>query len=278
MKEKTKAYMAGLLDAEGSFYIGRFARPHGIISYNPDVRISSKHLPTIKWAVQNFGGTYYASRDGEYSWQYSSQIHAGRFLDLVIPYLVLKRLEAEVLRQYISLDGKPNPAVREKLFRECQRLKNRSSLTTNTPNFPITQKNLRNAYFAGFFDGDGWASITKAGRPDGGKQYQRFVALSQTDSGMAKHLKTVYGGTIDFRPAKPNCLPQYQWAVRSSQQQEIFLLSVIPYLIEKRERANLVLQMIRLGPAICPAKRESLWKKMRILNGKMIESDLHGRP
>lgn len=265
MKEKTKAYMAGLLDAEGSFYIGRVDRGN-TVSYNPEVRLSTNHLPTIKWVIKHFGGMYREDRVGEYSWQYSSQKHAARFLDLVLPYLVLKKKEAIILKEYCDMNGVCNPINREKLYKKCEKLKDRSSLTTNTPNFPL-KKNLQNAYFAGFFDGDGWVSITDAPRPDGGRQYQKVIGLSQTNL-MGQYLEEIYGGTLDFRsPKTSDCQPQHQWMLRDKVRSEKFLLCVLPYLIEKRERVNLLLQFIRLGSGICPDKRKELCLKMSSLNG-----------
>lgn len=69
--------------------------------------------------------------------------------------------------------------------------------------------------------------------------------------------------------------PMFRWMVRSKNEIKEFLTLVMPYLLVKKEQANLCLQFvdewvscngIRLTPDIL-AKREKAWMQMRKLNG-----------
>lgn len=273
MKEKTKAYAAGLLDAEGSCYIAKCLRKDDCTSYNPEVTISSNHLPTLKWVVKHFGGVIYGSktRPKEYNWKFSSQAHAGTFLEKLSPYIVLKKPEASVIREYISLSRNPNPEKREQLYLEAKTLNSRTreSVTTTTQEFLNWNSNLINAYTAGLLDGDGWVSIVKTYRSDGKPQYYRVLAIEQQSIGLAELVQSMYGGTIvKITPRDPNEEVKFRWTLRDVKKQERFLLAAIPYMIEKRERAKTLLEMVRLGPAMCPEKRHKLWDRMRVLNQK----------
>jgi hypothetical protein len=173
----------------------------------------------------------------------------------------------------LALEGKPNPSRREELHRISQELNNRSreSVTTSTQDFLNWKPNLYHAYTAGLLDGDGWVSITKTYRSDGKPQYYRILAIEQVSLGLANLLKDVYDGTVVSVPSrKPTESDKWRWTLRRVEKQELFLLATIPYLIEKRERAQKLLEMVRLGPAMCPDKRHKLWDEMRILNQKKI--------
>src|SRR5271163_1907613 len=121
MKETRYAYAAGLIDADGSLYISKSTLENGYVSYDPTLMLRSTHLPTIKWFVSKFGGTYSKStwENGEhkdyYRWKFSSDKHASRFLDKITPYLWLKKDQAVVLKNYFDLEGANAPEEREKL-------------------------------------------------------------------------------------------------------------------------------------------------------------------
>lgn len=272
MKEKTKAYLGGLIDAEGSIYIGKSIVRDSVISYNPEIRISSNHRPTLIWVVKHFGGCIYESRLGQYNWQFSSQKHAARFLKIVLPYILLKKEEAQVLIDYCELDGKSNPERREYLHTLSRNLKERQrSVTTITQDFLRWTKNLRNAYLAGLIDGDGWISISKnPQKKSRGFFYTKTIALAQKETNaLCVHLLfKSFGGNIFYRPERNGSTPQQMWFLQKSESQEKFILAILPYLIEKQERANLLLKMLRFGKEQNPTACEKIWAEMKRLNQK----------
>jgi len=108
------AYAAGLLDGEGSIYSE--SRPSGMPGLMISVQMAN--APVVEWLRENFGGrTYVVTRkerpmlpSGEraqsYRQQYLWRIHATvveEFLRLVIPYLIVKRQQAEIALSIRSL-------------------------------------------------------------------------------------------------------------------------------------------------------------------------------
>lgn len=275
MKEKTKAYVGGLIDAEGSVYIAKCPVRNGsTTAYNPEACLSSNHLPTLKWVVHHFGGRIYETdtRPGQMNWHFSSQKHAARFLRLVLPYILLKRKEAETVIKYCDLNGMPDVGARERLYALSQALKERQrSVTTITQDFLNWKLNLRHAYLSGLIDGDGWISISKnPQKRSRGFFYTKTIALAQKETNglCVRLLSRTFGGNTFYRHARNGSKPQVMWFLQKGEEQEKCLLALLPYLIEKRERAQALLKMIRLGREQNVAVRDQIWRRMKVLNRK----------
>lgn len=135
------------------------------------------------------------------------------------------------------------------------------------------------AYVAGILDGEGSISIsattlhTSSGNPY--KGYDLKVMISNTDMGLMEWLKETFGG--NYREGKQNSAIKqnkicYRWTLGSYKLMEKFLLGVLPYMLMKREQANLALQYIRMDGIKNPAKREELHRKCISLNSGTPES------
>ncbi len=160
----------------------------------------------------------------------------------------------------------------------------------------ITSDKTKLAYLAALLDGEGYFSISKTnGYHVDGSTYPAFdlqIGISNTSKKLMKWLVTNFGQT--YRPlsqrtntfAKKVC---YQWKIESRENQEIFLLAVLPYLVIKPEQAKTALLYIR-APRVAPEYRMKLHLKMKSLNkpesvttnmsstpkGLKRESELHG--
>lgn len=285
MKETRFAYVAGLIDADGSLYISKNTNEQGYVRYDPIITITSTHLPTVKWLVKIFGGTYRRSvwKKGEgedyYKWLFSSDKHASRFLDRVLPYLWLKKYQAFVLKEYYGLEGAQDKHKRENLYQQMGDLNHNLSVTPNTSSLSL-KRNLRQAYFAGMFDGEGSSYILRAKQ---GKQsrcngffYRASVSLGSTCPEVADALCQIYGGVVRKRPPHKGTRWMYEWDVKDNRRKKIFLLSILPYLITKLKQSKIVLNFVCIGDRPSPEKRKKMWLECSKLNGKKIETELHG--
>lgn len=96
-------------------------------------------------------------------------------------------------------------------------------------------------WLAGFFDGEG--SIGVYGRNnDKGKKFKYYVlAVSLAQSGkvgklICDKLQSIYGGSVYLNSKTKK--PQWKWNISADKAQQ-FLYSIKPYLINKKEEAEL---------------------------------------
>jgi len=245
VKETSKAYMAGLMDAEGCFCITTCK--HNTLGhqlYDPSIRCASTFRPVFNWVVENFGGTVYGHKISKgnilprWDWATDSYKHSQQFLSLISPYLIIKKQEAFVLERFYGLFRQQVPAQRRELCDELRGLKTRESVTTNTLDIEW-ESNLINAYFAGFFDGEGSIDYENAGR-------SVRIAVGNTAKSLLEFMAKQYGGK--FRPlnGRPDHhAPMFNWSIRNKAESEKFLLQVLPYLKIKRDVAKTALSHIR---------------------------------
>ncbi len=280
MRKKDFAYVAGLIDADGSLYISKSTNENGYTQFDPIIMVRTTHLKTAKWLVDRFGGMYdrtdwkYDKWKPYYRWKFTSDKKAAIFLDKIIPHLWLKKEQAIVLKQYFSLNGTVVPRVRMMLADRCSSLNKGESVTTNTSGLSS------NAYIAGMFDGEGSSYIirVKQSAQSRGKgfYYRACVSLGSTSKSLAVQLKKLFGGSWRERPPHNGKLPMYEWSVQDNKGKERFLLSIIPYLITKKEQSGIVLNFVRMNKEPDPDTRKRAWIECTKLNGKKRESDLIG--
>jgi len=101
------AYLAGIIDGEGSIYIGNFSSnpKTGALYYQTNMEVTNTDEDLIKWLLKTFGGrsnkytakqTPKNSRKPVFRW-----IAAGELLTKlcheILPYLVIKRHQCEIM-------------------------------------------------------------------------------------------------------------------------------------------------------------------------------------
>lgn len=284
MKERTKAYLAGLLDAEGHCAIVK-AQCKDSTVYSTRLGIVNTFRPIIEWLVSNFGGSYRidkpirpAHHKVAYQWYPEGRSHMAKVLTHAIPYLQIKKRQAQLLLQSCELNGQRVPEVRKEIFDQVWAL-NSSSVTTESPSFPW-KNNLINAYFAGFFDGEGTISISKKFSKDTETYYYVLnVRIGCTAQKLMAEMTRIYGGNFSsYVGPNPKHKTVFYWDASSHDVQERFLLKMLPYLKIKREQARLALNLIRLHHRKDAALREQFYLEMRHLKeqGKMRQSELTG--
>lgn len=154
------AYMAGIMDGEGSFSISKVTnhtesgKPY--FAYDCKILVGNTSVVLMKWLVEHFGGVYRVasshlskiagtdkaiakSWSGSnfktcYRWTCEGYRKQQEFLLAVIPYLVIKREQAIVALEWTRMVNAKNPAKRLELHQRMIALNKGSSPTTNTPN------------------------------------------------------------------------------------------------------------------------------------------------
>ena len=162
-RKENWAYLAGLLDGEGCFTITGFWKkrlpapktPEGalhyfkmgltIILYNTDVRV-------MKWLVQHFGGTYYVHHPSKqpnhktgYSWHPKGAKNKELMILATLPYLIIKREQAQISLEYLRMDGARNIERRLELRDRLQSLNGHGRgkrQTTNMSDRPEDERKI----------------------------------------------------------------------------------------------------------------------------------------
>lgn len=110
MKQSDRAYLAGILDGEGSIslvaytQVGESRRRKG--GYSLAVQVVNRSEELIVWLADRFGGTTrHRDRGGNRVRIYEWQVHGrncGPVLEAALPYLVVKRIHAEIALEFIE--------------------------------------------------------------------------------------------------------------------------------------------------------------------------------
>ena len=276
MKERTKAYVAGLMDAEGCFSIYKATpQPGGRTPYQPRIVLATVEGQLAKWLVKTFGGFYTRHSpvrgDVWYQWNLNGKTAAPLFLSHVLPYLRIKKREAEVLRDFYALGSGPNPERRQELMTLIRAMKNRECLTTDTLDGHVEDKQTH-AYLAGIVDGEG--CISAAFAPSGKPMFR--IRMGNNFLPLVKLFQHIYGGWYHTKPAHDSTEEFYTWEITTKEEKERFLLQTLPYLRVKREQAKVALELARLPSSPNRDLRTKLCNQIRLLNAPKIQSELVG--
>lgn len=101
------AYLAGIIDGEGSIYIGNYScnKKTGAKYYQTNIEVTNTSKALIDWLVENIGGrsseytpkqTPKNSRKKVYRWIVSGELLT-HLCHLLLPYLVIKVRECEIM-------------------------------------------------------------------------------------------------------------------------------------------------------------------------------------
>lgn len=98
-------YLAGIIDGEGTITINRHSRnTKGQWHLKPMLRVADRNKELIEYLVRNFGGscTKYQRKESKpiYRWTVHAIKHINEILIDVCPYLIVKRLHADILIEF----------------------------------------------------------------------------------------------------------------------------------------------------------------------------------
>lgn len=184
-EDENMAYIAGLLDGDGSFSMIREKRSHGY-SYYPCIQISNVFEGMISFFHETFGGCKKLKslqshgKRVQFVWNVRGMESCKKVLERVIPYLVLKKKQAKIL-----LDSVKNPLIDEvdDIRLKIQSLNNGCLVSSGSvvkQAYKNTEDRLFWAYFAGILDTEGSFSVRK-NKPSHGcinYKYNPIIQLS----------------------------------------------------------------------------------------------------
>jgi hypothetical protein len=130
-------------------------------------------------------------------------------------------------------------------------------------------KTSKAAYCAAMLDGEGHISINAHLVPNkqGGKYWliDCKVGISNTSVPLMEWLVSNFGGKYYDGKQGHNKIC-YRWYLDGYENMEKFILSMLPYMIIKREQAKIALEFVRMRGQKNPVKRMELSKRCTALN------------
>lgn len=302
IEENTLAYCAGLLDGDGSFFIGkengevRQAKGYSAC-YTPIIGLSEVGRNSVDFLKSLFGGYIgckkaYQTKDGSnrqefHRWRVERSDLCLAMLEKITSFLVIKKERAEYLRDFIQNHIKKSVAPHRTTDEELEirenhytRMKQYNSDRFVIPNFvsrdvvKIKADNKFWSYVAGIMDSDGAFSLARTlvkGR--GTYSYVPVIVLSQIDH---RAIEYIYGGFRKGNRYLPNvksCKAGvcYRYEVKGQQEIAEFLKNVIPFLRLKNKRAEILLKFCEIVPnhrytSIEQEQRNCLYEELKKLN------------
>lgn len=204
------AYVAGILDGDGSFSLIREKRAHGH-SFYPCIQLSNVFEDMVGFLHHTFGGckkikTHQGhGRKTQYVWNVRGVESCRSVLERVNPFLVLKKKQGKILLDYVKNPKQANP--------ESERLKiqsfNNESLVAAGSVVKQARKNTDDqyfwAYFAGILDTEGSFSVRK-NKPSWGcinYKYNPLIQLSMASFESMNFIRqNICMGSVCFPKAK----------------------------------------------------------------------------
>lgn len=152
-------------------------------------------------------------------------------------------------------------------------------------------------YAAGLFDGEGWITLNRRVKPNSDHiQYQLFVGVGMVYKPIIEALQSSFGGNIFIKKTSPaqseRTRTGFLWTASSNPAEE-FLTKVVPFLIVKREEAELAIEFqqhmrhhrqahtLRYRPELREefmAYREGVYHQLRALKRREFFTPVDGDP
>jgi hypothetical protein len=250
MRQKILGYMGGAMDGDGHFGI----TAHPYVAATIDLVGESRQL--MNWTVEHFGGTFkkntIPSGKDFYRWDMYGKNARIQFLDELIPYLVIKHEQAKIIREFLNIDrGNYNPELRYSFVEKIRASRASGSVETDMQG----SLKIASSYTAGLIDTDGHIRICELKNGPCAGKIRTGIEVVNICKPALSLLQREYGGSLLKKTDSINSQnwhQRYRWIVTSRKEQERVLLSVIPYLIVKRDRAISLLEHLRSEMKIQP--------------------------
>jgi hypothetical protein len=242
LTETELAYIAGMVDSDG--YISIKGNPPA-----PGLSITNIHRGVIEWLCDKIVGSSFFIKpryknDGS-GWctKFRCAVIQNKAVYLLVsklkPYLVQKKYEAELVQEYwdnlYDMDARHRLAEKISSFKKIFPSKTDVNLKGQTV---MKLSDTESAYLAGLIDGDGSMAINAA------KQHFSS-AIDITSSSLALldwfHARNIYP-YIKCKKIKPGVI--YTIRFHTIDMKISLLNSIIPYLIVKKDQAELLLKYV----------------------------------
>ena len=114
------------------------------------------------------------------------------------------------------------------------------------------------AYIAGFFDGEGCVRIKRANQ--GGNSYYVWVAITNSNKEILDYVAEIFGGSVRRAEKRVNKII-YHFLITSSEATDM-LKTMVGFLKEKKEQAELAIQFHEMKEKLKPEDKEAYYKKI----------------
>jgi|SRR3972149_10915516 len=148
MNDVDLGYISGVFDGEGCVAIVKMRRPpYKEISYNLMISITNSDPDLIEWLHERLGGHVgvmgrHKGRGKLVKRWYESGRDAGAVLEMLLPYLKVKRKQALLALEYLKLGRGWERSARAD-FHEHMRFLNKGSEEQNAERPQVSHNNLR---------------------------------------------------------------------------------------------------------------------------------------
>lgn len=269
-KAKRLAYLAGLIDGDGSFGI----RYHELSGYQLTLSVYNTHRPLMNFLVQQFGGSFrklttIGNRKQKYQWYTSSK----DIVNQVYPYLFIKKEQGNMAIQFLNISV-INPELRKCIMEEIQNLNQNyvpvTKLKINSLTYTPSKSDF--AYLAGIMDAEGSFSIHKRNYKGNGK-YTSVARLSNTDQRVFPWLLERFGGYMLVNEKTNGNRNEGVWNMSNKNDKEKQILAMMPYLVVKKERAILYLEWIRNCRKMTDEQKHQIYSRISELNARGLSPE-----
>lgn len=297
--KRSYAYLAGMIDGDGGIYICK-SKVNGCDTYQSQLCVANCNRKLMNWLRHHFGGCLhknssagdvpnfgsavkkiYTNKVDNWQWRLTGNKTIQRTLDEIKSYLSINQERAEAAYNLVALHGKYRASEERQLcFNQMEKAGRH-----NTPNQEYTP-----AYFSGFFDAEGSISLVAAKTS---QAFRPLIRLSSNDIEILEWFKESLGFGEIYSTLQDGTA-RYTWYFKTTDEKKLenFLLTILPYLIVKREQIKICLNLIRTPVSERTMERCTL-DRNRIMelnsycsvttnmptspeNGLKIESDLIG--
>jgi hypothetical protein len=124
------------------------------------------------------------------------------------------------------------------------------------------------AYAAALIDGEGCISISKfqyKQTPSWSPLYRLSVIVAMTDRSVIEWMKEKFGGHVSEKLNVVGHKPQWRWII-SSKAADNFLMRIYPFMVGKRNQANVAFLFRDTFPSVSPAKKELIGLRQALFN------------
>jgi len=149
----TYGYLAGILDGEGHITItrgtikGRKVDGSDCVNYVCTVGVRNTDKRLMTWLQQRFGGNIYPNKPSKnrpnwktsFNWQLFGNKNLELLLLAVLPYLQLKKEQANIALEFLRLRGERFPEKRQELCERIHQL-NKRGVTVETNTFEASSE------------------------------------------------------------------------------------------------------------------------------------------
>lgn len=286
MNKEEMAYIAGILDGDGSFSILRSKT-----SYFPCIQLSNVFQGMSEQLYKLFAGSMRIKKPQQahykilYVWSLRGLTSCKHMLENILPYLILKKERAQFMLDFItkSLTKKMEPIEGEKCMLKMQSF-NRDCLVNNKGLSQQCLKDSENpifwSYFAGIMDTEGSFSIKKE-KPHSGSvsaRYNPTIQLTMVPVDCINYIRANFS-LGNFCIPKARCTQKgfaYKMSIISKDQAISFLKKILPYLRFKGRQAEALIEFCKNYGSVKHCRggipqeildyRESCYQQMRLLN------------